>query len=260
MMRKSACDCLEKLELKPAIAKPEARSRISNEEILNMLMVMSHDIRSPLVSVGATLKLLNRGFYGRMDESVGNTLHDLYGRVAKLIGIAEDCLDKASVVKGSLYIEREVLDLKQDIIDPVLDERSADIDKHNIMIDNRLVAIPAGRISIKANKIWLKAIYRNLFSNAIKYGGDGCSIAFGYENHGSYCRLNVYNSGQPIPKENRGKLFTKFGRIEHSGNKGGEGVGLGLYLAKEIIERHGGKIWYEAKEHGSNFVFIFPRD
>jgi len=249
---------LEKHNLE--ISESERQIRSLNQHILNMLMVMSHDIRGPMVSIAATLKLLIRGTYGKMDQSVYHTLSDLLSRVVQLIGIAEDCLGKAHSVEGAMRMDREVLDLRQDIIDPVLDELSNDIQRHGITIDNRMGAIPAGTIPIHVNKMWLRAVFRNLFRNAIKYGERGCTIAFGFEDRESHYRINVYNSGRSIPEEHRDKLFTRFGRIEVNGQERREGVGLGLFLIKEIIRRHGGDIWYEAKPDGSDFIFTIAKE
>ena len=192
---------------------PSGEFRDLNQHILNMLMIMSHDIRGPLVSIAATLKLLMRGSFGRMDESVWNTVSDLMGRVGSLIGIAEDCLGSAHSMEGSLRKKREMIDLRQDIIDAVLDELSNDIEQQRIVIDNRLGAIPAGTIPMGIDMMWLKAVFRNLFKNAIRYGGKGCTIAFGFEYAHIFYRLNVYNSGNPIPEQYRDRLFTKFTRM-----------------------------------------------
>jgi signal transduction histidine kinase len=238
----------------------EERLRRLNEDILHMLMLMSHDLRGPLVAITATLKLLLRGSYGNMDESVRNTVQDLQGRVIRLLGVAEDYLGRAHSLEGSLKIEREVLDLRQDLIDPLLDELATEIAQREIVIDNRLGAIPAGTIPVSANKIWLKTVFRNLFTNAIKYGGKGCRIAFGFEDHGAYYRLNVYNSGHPVPREDRDRLFTKFAKSASRSRENQDGLGLGLYLIKEIIHRHGGDIWYEARHNGSDFIFTIAKE
>ncbi|MHC1727065.1 MAG: ATP-binding protein [Syntrophobacteraceae bacterium] len=240
------------------LSESERCIRELNQHILDMLMIMSHDIRGPLVSVAATLKLLLRGSFGRMDESVWNTVQDLLGRVRQLIGIAEDCLGSAHSFGGTLQKRRETVDLRQDIIDPVLDEVSNDIDEYGVVIDNRLGAIPAGCIPIGVNMMWLKAVFRNLFKNAIKYGGRGCKIAFGFEDHNSFYRLNVYNSGNPIPEEFRERLFTKFTHID-DGAENKDGFGMGLYLIREIIRKHEGDIWYEARKDGSDFILILPK-
>jgi len=240
------------------LSESERRIRELNQHILNMLMIMSHDIRGPLVSIAATLKLLLRGSFGRMDESVWNTVSDLMGRVGNLIGIAQDCLGSAHSVESELLKKRDVIDLRQDIVDAVLDEVSDDIEERQIVIDNRLGAIPAGTIPIGADMVWLKAVFRNLFKNAIKYGGKGCRIAFGFEDHDSFYRLNVYNSGNPVPEECRSKLFTKFAHIDDVAETK-DGFGMGLYLIREIIRKHEGDMWYESRDDGSDFVFILPK-
>ena len=251
---------LESEERREGPRESADRLRTLNQDIVHMLMIMSHDIRGPLVALAATVKLLLRGSYGNMDESVRNTLGDMEARVIRLLGVAEDFLGKTHALDGSLKIERETMDLRQDIIDPVLSELANDIEQREIVIDNRLGAIPAGRILVRANKIWLKTVFRNLFTNAIKYGGKGCRIAFGFEDHGACYRLNVYNSGTPIPSELQGRLFTKFFRGETEGKEHQDGVGLGLYLIKEIIHRHGGEIWYEARHDGSDFIFTIAKE
>ena len=228
-----------------------------NDNILKMLKIMSHDIRGSLVSMSATLKLLQRGSYGRMDDSAANTVQDLSARVNQILGIADDCLGKAHAVNAHMKIEKHEIDLRQEVIDSVLDELLNEIAEGEIAIDNKLGAIPTGAIVVNASKIWLKVVYRNLFKNAIKYGGHGCTIAFGYEDHGSFYRLNVYNTGRPVPEEKHSTLFTRFGRVE--GETVREGVGMGLFLVKEIINQHGGDIWYEAKHNGSDFVFTLPK-
>jgi len=114
------------------------------------------------------------------------------------------------------------------------------------------------RIFIKANRFWLRTVFRNLLKNAIKYGGKGGAIAIGFEDHGSSYKFNVYNSGKPVLEEYRNKIFAKFASFGNNGNGDESGIGLGLYLVKKIIQNHGGDIWYEAQEDGSNFIFTLP--
>lgn len=231
--------------------------KLLNENILNMLRMMSHDIRSPLLTMSATLKLLQRGNYGGMDESVANTIKDLTTRVDKILGIADDCLGKAHVVDDKMQLQKEEFDLRQEIIEPVLNELSSEIEMRQITIDNRLGSIPTGSIVVHANKIWLKSVFRNLFKNAVKYGGERVTVAYGYEDHGNYYKFCVYNSGPVIPEEKRTVLFTKFGRTGYDSDK--EGVGMGLYLAKEVITQHGGEIWYEDIDNAGAFFFTLPK-
>lgn len=251
-------DVTERRRFRQALEESESRAREMNDHILNMLMIMSHDLRGPLVSMAAGLKLLVRGSFGAMDESVARALRGLVSQTVRLHGIVEDCLARAAAVEGFHEMRKESLDLREDIIDPVLEELADEIQAGHITIDNRFWNVPGGAVSLHAGRKWLRSVYRNLFKNAIQYGAKGCTIAFGHEDQGDHYRLNVYNTGEPVAEEDREKLFTRFCRI---GAKNAlDGAGLGLYLVREIIRRHGGDIWYEAGRTGSNFVFTICKE
>ncbi len=219
--------------------------------ILDMLSIATHDLHGPLVSIEATLKLLIRGSFGIIDESVKTTLQDLFERMKKLSGIVHNYLSKSSIM-GMEVLEKIRLDLRQDIIDPVLEEFSQEIEESNIHIDNKLGAIPGYSITIEAHKSWLRVVYRNLISNAIRYGGKGCTIAFGFEDWDTYYKLNVYNNGPSIPLEQREKIFEKF--------YSNQSTGLGLPICRMLIGKHGGDMWYEDSADGHpNFSFTLPK-
>ncbi len=251
--------CMKEFELKQTNAQLELPEVGLHEKILNMLKIMSHDIRGSLLALVATLKLLNRGCYGKMDEGVADRLKELSSKTHSLIGMTEEYLGRALSMNDEIEKEEKILDLMQDVINPVLEELSPELKDHRLLIDN---SFTVRRISIRAGWIWLKTIFRNLLKNAIKYGEKGCMIALGFEDHGSSYQLNVYNSGKPVPEEYRNKLFSKFVKIGNTGdgNRHVEGMGLGLYLIKRMIQKQGGDIWYEAREDGSNFVFTFPSE
>ena len=228
------------------------------EEASNVLKVFSHDLRGSLVSISATLKLLNRGYYGKMDGEAGNKCRELMESVTRLIGMCEESLNKVLGAKDRLCFDRELLDLRGDIVHPVLEELSPEIEAHQIRIDNRIEKVRSPQIPISGNRIWLKTVFRNLVKNAIQYGDIGGTIAFGLDILGSSYRLNIFNSGKPIPEQWRHKLFTAASPGGRNRVPGIHGMGVGLFLIKRILQRLGGNIWYEAKEHGSNFVFTLP--
>jgi signal transduction histidine kinase len=253
-LERRVAGCVEKLECRQATSQPKGQKPRFEEEIPDFLKIMSHDIRGSLVSISATLKLLSRGHYGKMDEDVANSIKKLFSKTVDLIQLTEEYLGKTVSVNGGLEMEEEMLDLVQDVIQPVLGELSPELNENNIRVDNLFSAVLSGQISIRASRAWLKTVYRNLLKNAVKYGGKGCKIALSFENRISSYRFSVYNSGSPVPEEYRAKLFSESTR----GNLCTDGVGMGLYLIKKIIQKRGGDIWYEAKEDGSNFVFTFP--
>ena len=258
-IQKNIIRSLEKLETRQKEKKPDMLDRLLSNQIMNMVTIMSHDIRNLLVTMISVLKMLDRGYYGMFEEKVGLAHSELYKMIVKLIGMTEDYMGKACLVNDSLDIRKNELDLEQDVIKEVLEELSLEISKMNIHITIMVKANPSENISIAASKSWIKAVYRNLLSNAIKHGGQGCTVTFGCKDDGHNWRLNVANSGNPVPIEERHKLFTKFGQIEKEPGKRTDGMGLGLYLVKEIVKIHGGDIWYESQPDGSNFIFTLPK-
>lgn len=229
----------------------EITERAEREKhILDMLSIATHDMRGPLISIGSMVKLLIRGTFGSIDESVKVTLLDISARINCLEKLMGEYLCKSSLMSIKTP-DKEFLDLRQDIIDPILEEFLSEIEVSKIRIDNRLGAIPGNKIIIKANAKWIRIVYRNLIRNAIKYAAAG-HIAFGFEDKGDRYRLNVYNSGPPVPLEKGTSIFEKF--------ESSDSTGLGLAICRNLIQKHGGEMWYEnAWDSHPNFIFTIPK-
>ncbi|HDZ86033.1 MAG TPA: PAS domain S-box protein, partial [Candidatus Moranbacteria bacterium] len=225
--------------------------RIAIEKgILDMLSTATHEIRGPLVSIQFVLKLLQRGAYGKIDESARKTVEELFHRIGTLINVVTDYLSKSSLIDAKIP-KKEKLDLRQDIIDRVLEEVNPEIIENQITIDNKLGSIPGNVITVEANKTWLKAVLKTLIGNGIKHGGKGGKIAIGYERGHNEILIIVWNDGPVISDKEKDKIFEKF----HSKNS----TGIGLYVARKLIERHGGKIWYQnSLDDHPEFVFTLP--
>jgi len=248
---------LQSLELADRRSLACPKSQPVERELQHLLMIMSHDLRGSLISLGAGLRLLAGGHFGQVDADASQKAAGLYERVKNLTGITEDFLGKAYSLTEEVEIESEKVDLLDDIIGPVLDEVLSEAGDRGveIVLDR---AVESGRkLPVQADRVWLKTVVRNLLGNAIKYGDRGAAVQVGVAAAGNAYRINVYNSGPPIPEKFRPKLFEKFARLPRNRSKAG--MGLGLYLIREIVLRHGGNIWYEPKENGSNFVFTLPK-
>ncbi len=222
------------------------------KHILRMLSIATHDMRSPIVAVASIVKLLARGRFGEVSESVKQTLNDVFNRMIKLENIVGEYLTRSTVMNSSEIGRKETLDLREDIIDPILDEFSSQIVDAAIQIDNRLGGIPGDKILVSANKNWLGIVYRNLFSNAIRYTPQGGIIAYGFEDKGEMYYLNVFNTGPSIPVEKRKSIFEMFESDASSG--------IGLPVVRELVRRHGGDLWCDESPSGHpNFVFTLPK-
>jgi signal transduction histidine kinase len=253
--------CLESLEivdLVPFEAESGNVMSAANERALDRLTMMFHDIRGSMTSIAASLKLLLRGKYGKISEEPLNKLHEVAGSLQNLVLLTEEFMSNAWTGIGDGDSEKELLDLRHDVIDPVLNELKVELRNHRISLDNRLRQ-RSEIIPVKGSRIWLKSVFRNLVSNGIRHGGDGCIIVIDWRKRGAYCRLNVYNTGKPVPEEYRSILFAKARKMRRSKGSATTGMGLGLSLSRDIINNHGGSILYEAKQNGSNFVVTLPR-
>lgn len=229
-----------------------------NDTFSAMTEIYFHDLRGSLTSILATLKLLTRGYYGTVDEKMKTVLEELFRKGKGLMEMTEEHLSLVFSFRGHLRNRMETLNLEEDILHPVLEELDYEIRARGIRIDNRSHEQPIPRFVIRGGKLWLRAVFRNLVKNAISYGDWGGTIVIRFEPHGTMYLLSVYNSGNPIPQEGRERLFST-GYALHLGRpEEGSGLGIGLYLSRLIVRSHGGDIWYEAEEHGSNFVLALP--
>jgi signal transduction histidine kinase len=222
------------------------------------MMLMFHDIRGSMISTAAALKLMARGTYGEMSGKAKAKLQEATARIEKTIYLTEDFISKSLADRRPLEREGDCLDLTEDIVEPVLAELADEIQGHQITLVNRLQNQGEGKVPVRGSKLWLKCVFRNLINNGIKFGGRGCTIVVDFETQGSACRLKVYNTGQPVPEACRSMLFSYDRKLRRS-KRSPRGLGLGLSLSRDILQKFGGDIWYEAKNDGSNFVMSLPQ-
>jgi signal transduction histidine kinase len=253
--------CLESLDivdLVPATGLAAKTATAVNDRALERLMMVFHDLRSSMVSNAASMKLLVRGTFGEVGGAALEKLQEISGDMDRLISFTEEFMAKAFSCAGDQEMEKEMLDLRHDVVAPVLEELGVELRNHRINLDNRLERRPAAVIPVKGSKLWLKRVFRNLVNNAIRHGGAGCTIVIDWQKQGSNCRLNVHNTGKPVPEEYRSLLFSDFAKKMRRAQGSGEGMGLGLYLSRDIVSQYGGDLHYEPRQDGSNFVMTLP--
>ena len=114
-------------------------------------------------------------------------------------------------------------------------------------------------ITVHGDSDLLLIVMNNLVSNAVKYGAKGGRISVSAQEDGDMLRVEVYNDGPPIAKEDLDKLFKKFSRLPGAGSRKVKGTGLGLFLTYAIVANHNGTIWCEPKDKGNAFIFTIER-
>lgn len=225
---------------------------------LDLLKIISHDLRGSLTSMSAVLHILNRGCREGADDLVETKLSELIDKMGTLSSMLEESLHMVLALEEGEKQGHSLVDFKRDVIEPVFTEFAAEIRDRNLIIEHPLDTITSFFIPAKTNKTILKMIFRNLFGNAVKYANYGGVIAVTMKHGSPFSLLKVYNSGRPISEGLRDKLFSKplppIDRKERNLN----GMGLGLHLAKRIMQTQGGEIWYEPEEEGTSFVMAIP--
>ncbi len=233
-------------------SKQEAVSM--TKQVIEMLTIVSHDLSSPLISIDCGILKIMRGFHGKINKGVYKKLNDLHKRLLKQRGAILDYLHKFIVLGDDPCMENELLDVRVDIIEEVLEELEEYINENGSLIDFSFGLIPPGAVIIHSSKAWLKITYRNLIMNALKHGGKGCIISFGFENRGDRFWLNVYNNGPAVPEDEIAGLFERF--VQGKNVQKRDGLGIGLYTIRKMIQLLGGEMWYETtlSKH-PNFIF-----
>lgn len=217
----------------------------------NMVSDVAHELRSPLTKSHGYLEAIKEG---RM-ESDQETIEALYRNSKVLKSLVDDLNDLTRAEAGQLDLEREPI-LLQDVIEStrksiqfMLEEKDLDI---NVNSPNDVL------IDVDPDRI--QQVLRNLLDNAITYSKQGGVIGITAETEGDQVEIRVKDNGEGIPETDLPHIFDRFYRVDRSRSRETGGSGLGLTIAKEVVEAHGGQIEAESKKgEGTTFIFTLPR-
>ena len=229
--------------------KVEDLSRLKDE----FLSIASHELRTPVTSIkGYTqlAKMLIKENDLNTSEEYLDIALDQIDRMSRLI---LELLDVSRIETGRLEIRREPIAWAHFVRDVV--------HRHHTAVSDRRfhVSVPNDGKIVTGDRDRLEQVLGNLLENAVKYSPDGSDITVTVEDKGDSFVTAVCDRGIGIPADELGQVFERFhrGRQVSSTNYGG--LGLGLYITKQIIERHGGTIWVESREgQGTTFYFSLP--
>jgi CheY-like chemotaxis protein len=237
----------------------ETYVKFVNEQVSALLFLLTHDIRGALVSLGGRVRQKVRRC-ARGGKRDANDLDGLERTIVEITEMAEEYLALTFAISKGSWDETSVCHLERDIIDPACREFTEAVQEREIVIRKRGGLSGADPLWVEGNSVFLKAVYRNILANAVKNCPPGGEITFGARQEGPFYRLNIFNTGDPIPKAAQAELFSlpPGGRRLSVHGRVGPGLGIGLALVREIIERAGGRIWYEGTGRGSDFVFTVP--
>ena len=222
----------------------------TNRNYLDMLGFVSHELKGIMGSVIMCVYSVRDGFLGMMNFQQRKALDSAVRNLERLESTVKNYLDLSRIEKGELSVRKRQVNF-EDIIIQSEDTFLKQISEKEMILENKIPKT----LKIFADKNLMITVYNNLLSNAIKYGAKGGRIILNYKDTGESILFSVYNDGVSITQTEKDSLFEKFSRLTTEKNKKIAGTGLGLFITKEIIENHGGRIWVEPKEKGNEFIF-----
>jgi PAS domain S-box-containing protein len=216
---------------------------------------VSHELRTPLTSIKGYIDNLKDGIAGVLVEKQMEYLNRMSKNADHLAILISDLLDVSRIESGKTVITLTALSF-QDLIEEVIknlrpnaDEKSLEIVLEEFKEDSR----------IRGDHDKLEQVITNLLYNAIKFTPPGGRISVSLNREEPFIKTSVRDTGIGIPAEKQSRIFDRFYRVEPGSSSKTNGTGLGLYIAKNIIEMHGGRIWVSSEVgNGSEFSFTLP--
>jgi signal transduction histidine kinase len=219
------------------------------------ISITSHQLRTPLSAIKGYLSMILEGVYGEVSEKVKKVLENIYLANERLIKLVNSFLNVSKIELGKLELELERADIVE-IVESVVKEMEIAVKGKNLYLKfEKPKEVP--KILIDKEKI--REIILNLVDNAIKYTQRG-GVEVKLQIVNNRLQIVVADTGEGLTKEEKAKLFESFSRGSAGQKYWVEGAGIGLYVAKKIVELHQGKIWVESegKGKGSKFYVELP--
>lgn len=223
------------------------------------ISIIAHELRTPLAIIkGFVQTLLTQTTQGKGPELAAWQAKSLQGielATARVIDLANDLLDVTRIQAGRLELQREPSDLVA-LARRVLTRRQLMTQRHTLTL---VTALPHLVLHVDPRRI--EQVLINLLGNAIKYSPEGgpIEVTIRVDDKTHEALLSVCDQGMGIPQRDQAQVFERFARAGNAQACGIGGTGLGLYLCRELIEQHGGRIWCESVEgQGSTFFVALP--
>lgn len=214
---------------------------------------VSHELRTPLTTMRSYLEALADGAW--KDDSIApHFLNVTQTETERMIRLVNDLLQLSKMDSQEYELKREFVEFNK-FFERIIDR--FEMSKSQNVEFVRLLPETSYFVDIDTDK--LTQVIDNIISNALKYSPDGGNIRFGFTVHDNMIKVMISDDGMGIPKENVGRIFDRFYRVDRARARSMGGTGLGLAIAREMIEAHGGKIWAESEEGvGTTIFFTLP--
>jgi signal transduction histidine kinase len=215
----------------------------------DLIAVLAHDFKGPLTTIIGFTELLEQQMLE--GEEAEGALRTIRNSATRLASLANDTLALSRVEQGELNLAADPVDVAQIVRETV----ESLVDQRQISLD-----VNAENPVVRGDPARLRQVFENIIGNAIKYSPEGSPVEVRVTETESTIRLAVQDRGIGIPSDEMAFLFERFRRASNAKRSSIKGTGLGLYLAKTLLERHGGNVEVQSKlGEGSTFTIVLPR-
>ena len=235
----------------------------------SFLSMVSHELRTPLTSIKGYLAFLLRGATGPITDTQKDYLESISRNSERLLKLINDLVDITKMEKGTFAVNKTKSDIVK-VMDKCLKEMGPMLEALKI---NIITNYEAASIELQADEYRISQVFINVINNAVKFSPAGASITVSVStgeaekfsapqdslNAGLYgkkcCKVSIKDQGIGMEKQYVNRIFDRFYQIEDINTRKYQGLGLGLNIARNIVEAHGGSIWADSEGKGKGTVF-----
>ncbi len=242
---------------KKDLEKANERLRELDKLKSQFVFILSGELRRPLAAVQGAIDLLAAKLPKEVTAEKERLIKIARNNTTRMGKLIEELLDFSRIEASTMKLKMEKVSLPEVVSEAVIESKTL-LDKRGISLQTFLPRSPA---EVFADFYRLKQVIVNLLKNAVNFTPHRGRVAIQVEDREKEVRIAVEDKGMGIPSKNQSKIFEKFYQVNGSWIKNAGGFGLGLYIAKAIVEAHGGRIWVKsAPGKGSKFTFVIPKE
>ncbi|MBK8616127.1 MAG: HAMP domain-containing protein [Anaerolineales bacterium] len=213
---------------------------------------VAHELRTPLTAIKGTAEALMDGVLPASTETY-QQIHSEAGRLSRLV---DDLQELSRVESRSTQLDIHPVD-SASLIQTVTKRLKYQFDEKRVKLT---LSLPRDPIHVLADEGRILQVLTNLIGNALQYTPEHGTVTISIERDKNEALISVADTGDGIPPEHLARIFDRFYRVDKSRSRARGGSGIGLTIAKHLVESHGGRIWARSagKEKGSVFIFTLP--
>lgn len=238
------------------IAHDVSREKTVERMKTEFVSIAAHQLRTPISAIKWTLRMILDGDLGPITEDQRDFLDKTYKSNERMINLINDLLNVTRIEEGR-HLYNLVLVNLEDLLETIVNNYGQILEQKKLKVEFSKPTVKLPQVKIDVEKV--KLVIANLIENAIKYTPAGGKIAIAIGSDGESVKIMVRDTGIGIVKDQQSRIFTKYFRGTNALKTETEGTGLGLFITKNIVETHGGKIWFTSEEgKGTSFFFTMP--